>query len=80
MSVEAYQRCLRALDVAAFQHDSPEGLALVASVRQTVLTVLAAEDPSLLHEILIDPPAPKRRRYPNKSNCGPSGKRLGRLR
>jgi hypothetical protein len=72
MTIEAYQRCLNALDVAAMDHDTPEAAAIVASVKQTVRTFLAAEDPSLLTKLLIEPSDRKaNRRRPNGKNNGP---------
>jgi len=79
MSIAAYRKCLNALDVAAMQHPTPEGEALVASVRQIIHTFMAAEDPSLTYELLIGPPAKAWcKRYPNKQNCGFAARRAGR--
>jgi len=79
MTIEAYRKCLNALDVAAMQHNTPEGEALVASVRQIIRTFIAAEEPSLLPELLIDPPGKVwRKRYPNKQNCGFAARRARR--
>jgi hypothetical protein len=81
LKADAYRKCLRALDVAALEHDTPTGRALVQSVRQTLRTLLAADDPSLLEGMMAGQPAPRARpRHPNKRNCGCAAKSGARVR